>query len=83
MKKKILLKPDRFNEYIMTRLRTIWGIDMKFVETTFGKNIPDEMTAGAKALILNAGYMQQNEENVTLTQKGKFLADKIASDLFI
>jgi oxygen-independent coproporphyrinogen-3 oxidase len=80
--KEILTDANRFNEYIMTRLRTIWGIDLKFIEATFGKNILAKMTERAKEYI-DAGFMEQNKENVTLTVKGKFLADKIASDLFI
>jgi oxygen-independent coproporphyrinogen-3 oxidase len=79
---EILSDADRFNEYVMTRLRTIWGIDLAFVEDTFGKSILADMLAESKPYI-NSGHIQQNEENVTLTQKGKFLADKIASDLFI
>jgi oxygen-independent coproporphyrinogen-3 oxidase len=80
--KEILTDANRFNEYIMTRLRTIWGIDLKFIETTFGKRVLGKMTEQAKEYI-DAGFMEQNKENVTLTMKGKFLADKIASDLFI
>jgi len=80
--KETLTEANRFNEYIMTRLRTIWGIDLKFIEATFGKNVLGKMTERAKEYI-DAGFMEQNKENVTLTMKGKFLADKIASDLFI
>lgn len=80
--KEELSVENRFNEYVMTRLRTIWGIDLKFVETTFGEKISDQLQAGLKEF-MDADYVQQNKENVILTKKGKFLADKIASDLFI
>jgi len=80
--KEILTDANRFNEYIMTRLRTIWGIDLRFIETNFGRKVLDNMLNSIKEYI-DAGFMQENKENVTLTQKGKFLADKIASDLFI
>jgi oxygen-independent coproporphyrinogen-3 oxidase len=80
--KEMLSEADRFNEYVMTRLRTIWGIDLTFIKTTFGETILAEMLAASQPYI-DSDCMQQNKENVTLTQKGKFLADKIASDLFI
>jgi oxygen-independent coproporphyrinogen-3 oxidase len=80
--KEVLSAADKFNEYVMTRLRTIWGINLDFIESNFGKLILEEMLTDSKQYIED-GYMQQNKETVTLTRKGKFLADKIASDLFI
>jgi len=80
--KEFLSEADKFNEYVMTRLRTIWGIDLDFVESNFGKPILEEMLTDSKQYF-EQGYIQQNKETVTLTRKGKFLADKIASDLFI
>jgi oxygen-independent coproporphyrinogen-3 oxidase len=77
-----LSEADKFNEYVMTRLRTIWGIDLNFLKSSFGENTLKEFLSESKEYIAS-GYMQQNGENVTLTQKGKFIADKIASDLFI
>jgi len=77
-----LTDADKFNEYIMTRLRTIWGVDLVFVKDTFGENVLTNLQNEAKEYI-TLGYMQQKGENVTLTKEGKFIADKIASDLFI
>jgi oxygen-independent coproporphyrinogen-3 oxidase len=80
--KEDLSEADKFNEYVMTRLRTIWGIDLGFVKNTFGETVLTGLLNESKEYIAT-GYMQQDRENVTLTQKGKFIADKIASDLFI
>ena len=80
--KEVLTDANKFNEYIMTGLRTVWGIDLDFIKTTFGRKTFNHIINETKEYI-DAGYIQQNGENVTLTQKGKFLADKIASDLFI
>jgi oxygen-independent coproporphyrinogen-3 oxidase len=73
---------DRYNEYIMTRLRTIWGIDLAFVKANFGE---DKLSAFEKQLqpFITSGDLQRGKENVFLTPKGKLLADKIASELFI
>jgi oxygen-independent coproporphyrinogen-3 oxidase len=77
-----LTEADKFNEYVMTGLRTIWGINLDYVKTSFGEDILQELLQDSKPYI-DSGHMQQNRENVTLTQKGKLIADKIASDLFI
>lgn len=80
--KELLSESDKCNEYIMTRLRTIWGIDLSYIKTNFGDAVLKGLLSGSQQYI-NSGYMQQNKENVTLTSKGRFIADKIASDLFI
>lgn len=73
---------DRYNEYIMTRLRTIWGIDLGFVRSNFGEEKFNLLLEQAK-VYLSSGHLQHERENVFLTQKGKLLADKIAAELFI
>ncbi|MCC9042473.1 radical SAM family heme chaperone HemW [Myroides sp. M-43] len=72
---------DRYNEYIMTGLRTIWGVDLSRVEQEFGTVYHDYLVK------LSAGFigdeLMRNEHNIlTITDKGKFLSDGIASDLF-
>ncbi|MEJ2162441.1 MAG: radical SAM family heme chaperone HemW [Robiginitalea sp.] len=78
-----LLSPrDRYNETVMTGLRTRWGVSLSQIRTEFGK-------AYEEYLILQAGpYLRDQflfmEEDVLYTaRKGKFLADGIASDLFM
>jgi oxygen-independent coproporphyrinogen-3 oxidase len=73
---------DRYNEYIMTSLRTIWGISLHKIEQDFGEHF--------KTCLLNQVQKHINNELITLqngvlqiTKKGKFLADGIASDLFM
>lgn len=80
--KEELTEADRYNEYIMTRLRTIWGINLDFVKKNFGEEKLDSFVKQLQPFI-SSGDLQHGEENVFLTRKGKLLADKIASDLFI
>ena len=80
--KEELSEEDRFNEYVMTRLRTIWGIDMDFVKSNFGEDTFKLLLQQSQPYIAS-GHLQHEEENVFLTQKGKLLADKIAAELFI
>ncbi|HTB05989.1 MAG TPA: radical SAM family heme chaperone HemW [Bacteroidia bacterium] len=80
--KEMLTEADKFNEYVMTRLRTIWGIDLGFVRNNFGESILESFLQESKHYV-DSGYIQHTNENITLTHKGKLIADRIASDLFI
>ena len=79
---EILTEEDKYNEYIMTRLRTIWGIDLGVVKKTFGEKRLDHLLRLTQNYI-SSGHILHKEETIILTQKGKLLADKIASDFFI
>ena len=73
---------QRLNEYIMTSLRTIEGLDLDFVENAFS---PGEKARIAKQLekrIDKDDYFQQKSK-IVLTQKGKLFADRIAVELFV
>lgn len=72
---------DRYNEYIMTGLRTIWGVSLERVEREFGKMYSDYLEKGAANFISN-GLLQLENGILKTTREGKFLADGIASDLF-
>ncbi|MFD0963146.1 radical SAM family heme chaperone HemW [Pseudofulvibacter geojedonensis] len=81
--KEILSVNDCFNEYVMTGLRTIFGISLIKVEQEFGSNFKKHLLAKA-AKFINEGLLYINNQNVLLTTgKGKFLCDGIASDLFV
>ena len=75
---------DRFNEYIMTGLRTIWGVDLNKIETDFGRDFLEQLKENIKPFI-KKGLLDFDleTEKLIITNKGKFLADGIASDLFI
>ena len=80
--KEILTEKERFNEYILTSLRTIWGIDLNYLSANFNTEFVKHY------LIQIEKYIKQetvviNDTTYTLTEKGKLFADKIASELFI
>jgi oxygen-independent coproporphyrinogen-3 oxidase len=77
---EILSETNRLNEYIMTSLRTMWGLDLKKLE---------KIAAGAAAELSKSaveffekGWLIQREDTLLLTQTGKLYADHIASELF-
>jgi oxygen-independent coproporphyrinogen III oxidase len=77
-----LTKTDRYNEYIMTGLRTIWGVSLDRIEEEFGKTYLDYLNQQAAKFVED--HLLFVDENILRTTKnGKFLCDGIASDLFL
>lgn len=77
-----LTQTDRYNEYVMTGLRTIWGISLECIEQEFGKSYLDYLNQQAAKYIED--HLLFVDENILRTTKnGKFLSDGIASDLFL
>lgn len=73
---------DRYNEYIMTGLRTIWGVSLERIENEFGKLYLNHLNKEAKRF-LDDDLLIIEENVLRATKKGKFLCDGIASDLFL
>ena len=78
---EILSATDRYNEYIMTGLRTIWGVSLDRVENEFGKDYLNYLHKQAQKF-LNDDLLFIEIDILKPTKKGKFLTDGIASDLF-
>jgi len=72
---------DKYNEYIMTGLRTIFGVSLEKVENDFGMKYSNYLKKCMKFLLIEETLILKNGILKT-TKKGKFLADGIASDLF-
>jgi len=75
-----LSETNRLNEYIMTSLRTMWGLDLTNLEkiaagstTELSKSLPE---------FFEKQWLTQREDTLFLTQTGKLYADHIASSLF-
>jgi oxygen-independent coproporphyrinogen-3 oxidase len=77
-----LTKTDRYNEYVMTGLRTIWGISLNRIETEFGKTYLDYLNQQA-AKYIEDHLLFVDDNILRITKSGKFLSDGIASDLFL
>jgi oxygen-independent coproporphyrinogen-3 oxidase len=78
---EILTITDRYNEYIMTGLRTIWGVSLDKIEKDFGIIYTDYLMKQVQKY-LNDDLVFIDENVLKPTKKGKFLTDGIASDLF-
>ncbi|WET04830.1 radical SAM family heme chaperone HemW [Flavobacterium sp. YJ01] len=72
---------DRYNEYIMTGLRTIWGVSLERIEKEFGSEYLNYLLEQSQKFLTDD--LLSIENNILKpTPKGKFLTDGIASDLF-
>lgn len=79
---EILSKTDQYNEYIMTGLRTIWGVSLDRIDSEFGSSYLEYLHHQAEKYI--SDNLLEVENNILkTTKKGKFLSDGIASDLFL
>lgn len=78
--KEILSEQDRYNEYLMTALRTKWGCDLEKL-ATWGTDFKAHFLKNTQRF-LEHGMMKRQDTIFTLTEKGRFLADGIMSDLF-
>lgn len=71
---------NRYNEYVLTGLRTIWGCDIAYIQNNLGaeyvKHFVDEIEKQ------NTSLYEKENTVYRLTKKGRLLADKIAMDLF-
>ena len=80
--KEHLTKIDRYNEYVMTGLRTIWGVSLDHIEEKFGKKFTYNIIKKSKKFI-DLNMLEIFDRKIFTTKKGKFLSDGIASELFI
>ena len=81
MEIETLSKTDKYNEYVMTGLRTIWGVSIEKVERDFGLNYKNYLLEQADNHLKN-DLLYLDDNKLLVTKKGKFLSDGIASDLF-
>lgn len=80
--KEILSKNDRYNELIITRIRTMIGISLEEVNELFGESYLKYLLQQAEKFIQKKWLMTENN-HLKITKEGKFLSDGIASDLFM
>ena len=72
---------DKYNEYVMTRLRTKFGVNIAEVSEKFGEDYKNHFVELAKPL-QEENLLEEKNGLFHITAKGKFLSDGIAADLF-
>jgi oxygen-independent coproporphyrinogen III oxidase len=76
-----LTQVHHVNEYIMTALRTIEGINLEKVTQKFGQKFSNDIYTNSKKYIVQEKIIVDNNF-IFLTNEGKHFADGIAADLF-
>jgi len=71
-----------FNEYVMTSLRTMWGIDLDFVEKRFDREMADYLVNVSDKFV-RYGLVINNKKTLVLTDQGKMISDNIISQLLM
>ena len=82
IQREILSNTDRYNEYVMTGLRTIWGVSLEKVKKDFGENYLKYLQLQSKKFI-EQDLLYIENKTLKTTKKGKFLSDGLAADLFM
>jgi oxygen-independent coproporphyrinogen-3 oxidase len=79
---EVLSRANKINEYLFTTLRTTWGCNLHFLSTQLHYDVLKENQQALDTLLKHE-FVKIENDILRLTQKGKLLADKIASDLFV
>ena len=80
--KETLTPEQLFNEYVMLRLRTHWGIDLKWLKREMGERFSTYCEQHAQPLIAQ-GRLSQTREFLYLTDEQMLFADGVAEELFL
>jgi oxygen-independent coproporphyrinogen-3 oxidase len=81
IEKEILFPEQHYDEYIMLRLRTHWGIDLKYMKREMGERFSSYCEQHAQPLIAQ-GRLSQTREFLYLTDEQMLFADGVAEELF-
>lgn len=78
--KETLTETDKFNDYILTSLRTKWGIDLDFIKNYFDKKYYKHLKKQSKSFISN-NILRKKKEIITVKPESIFLTDYICTEL--
>ncbi len=82
LEKEVLTESQRYNEYVLTALRTSWGCDTEHIRNGFGKKYEHHFLQNV-APFLREGKVEKKGNVYVLTPAGKLFADGIAAALFV
>ena len=78
--KEILNPLDHYNDYVLVSLRTMWGVDLEYIENKFSKELKDYCNTSARKFV-EYGLLRIKNNHIYLTDQGKFVSDNIISEL--
>lgn len=72
---------DRFNDLILTSLRTYWGLNLKLVQEQFGEDLYQYCLKRAEKY-LKSNHIRKENNALILSDEGVFISNDIMSDFF-
>lgn len=82
IEREVLKKNDRYNEYIMTALRTQWGVSLQKIEHDFGGKYAEYLEQQANRHLKDTTLFWDGD-HLKISKAAKFLTDGLAADLFL
>ena len=79
---EILTEQDRYNDYIITGLRTIWGVSEEMIKQEFSGQYLRHFQK-TRDEYLRSGHIDSSPEKVSLSTEGLFISDKIMADFMV
>lgn len=80
---EFLTENQKYNEFILTHLRTNKGLTINYLKLCFNKNIQNHFLSSVNKYLDNGKIKINNKGNYLITEKDWFISDGIISDLFI
>lgn len=80
--REILSVNDQFNDYIITSLRTIWGVNLDLIKQKYDDNYLQH-TLDVSTGYINSSLVEKIDNVIRLTKKGIFISDGIITDFMI
>lgn len=77
-----LTRENKINEYILTKLRLMEGVNLKSLEDQFGAEVKGQVLNSSSNWLASEHLLIEGE-HIKLTRKGKFVVDRISSELFV
>jgi oxygen-independent coproporphyrinogen-3 oxidase len=79
---EILTEQDRYNDFIITGLRTIWGISEEYIQAEFPAKYFTHFQK-LEAKYAKSGHLINTSGTVCLSPEGLFISDKIMADFMV
>ncbi len=74
--KEILSPKDRLNDFLITRIRTKWGLDLNELQSVFSQKARNKLEISAEKY-LKSGLLQKTGDIISLSRKGIMVSDEI------
>lgn len=79
---EILTEQDRYNDYIITGMRTIWGVSESIIGREFSQKYLNHFRA-TKDRYKQSGHLLEASDTITLSAEGLFISDQIMADFMV